>query len=278
LAAVKAQNAEDSNALALEERQSALEYNKELRQIQLQQQQDATTYNQLLRPIQLQQQQDATTYNQLLHPLQLQSAQQGAALNTASYEDRAANLAITNALTVPQLPGESELAVYKKQLAIAMTMEGANKAKALDLVQQNGIRLRLAAAEKGDPQTAQELVYEMNKFSPAFLSSMSPTAQMGVLTDKQLTYSIPKPADAAMQRHLVPSGDAMLRSKMDAAKDAAGMTEVQLQEQYYKYMQEQSKSGMVAMPYEQYRAAIARTTGGAPNSVASRGPSGAPYK
>jgi hypothetical protein len=282
LAAVKAQNSEDANALALAERQSALDYNTQLRPIQLQQQQDAAAYNQQIRPLQLQQAQDAAAYNQQIRPIQLQQAQQGAALNTLGFEDKSANMAITNALTVPQLPGESELDLYKKQLAIAMTMEGTNRAKALDLVQQNGVRLRVAAAEKGDPQTAQELLYEMNKFSPAFLSSLPPAQQMGVLTDKQLTYSIPKPADTAMLKHITPSGDAILKGKLDAAESAAGLSEAKIQKEYLSYLADQAKAGMGAMPYTQYRDAIVRTSGTTPNSVASRatsiGPSGVPYK
>jgi hypothetical protein len=122
----------------------------------------------------------------------------------------------------------------------------------------------------------------MNKFSPAFLSSMAPAQQMGVLTDKQLTYSIPKPADAAMLKHITPSGDAILKGKLDAAESAAGLSEAKIQKEYLSYLADQAKAGMVAMPYTQYRDAIARTSGTTPNSVASRatsiGPSGVPNK
>jgi hypothetical protein len=267
LAAEQAQAASDANALKLAEAQDALNYNAQLRQMQLQQQQDTMAANQQIRP------------------LQIEQAKQQATLGTAGFENKAVDIAVVNALTVPQLPGESELDVYKKQLSIAMQMGGTAQAKALELVQQNGVRLRVSAAEKGDTKTAQDLLYEMNKYSPAFLGSLPPAQQMGVLTDKQLTYSIPKPADVSMLKHVTPSGDAILKGKLDAAKEASGMTEAHIQDAYLKYMAEQAKAGMVAMPYDQYRTAIVRTTGSAGNSVTSRGvvtpgvsPTGVPTK
>lgn len=265
LSAIKAQNAEDANLIKLADDKSALEYNK------------------ILRPLQLQQQQESLAHAQAIRPIQVEQIKQAAIIETSAFNDKATTTAVIDALSIPVLPGESELETYKKKLSVAMQLGGSAQTKALAMVAEEGKRLRVAAAEKGDIQTAQDILLAMNRVTPVSLGSLPPEKQMGVLTDKQLTYAIPKPQDAAMLRHITPSGDTIMKGKLEAAQEAAGLSEAGIQKAYLNYMAEQAKTGMVAMPYQQYRDALVRTTGSAPNSVTARptpgvSPTGVPYK
>lgn len=283
LAAVQAQNAEDANALKLQDAQDALDYNRQIRPLQMQSQQEALAYNQELRPLQLQSMKDIAAYNQALRPLQVQGSAQTAALNTQTYE--AANIANTvkNALMIPQMPGESELDLYKNKLAIAQSLAGPAQAQALIQVQQEGSRLALISGQRGDMATAQQLLEMVSPGpTPTNLAALEPQKQLAWLTNNVLGSQQPKSIDTTMFKHQTPSGDAILKTTMDEANRKSPITEAKIQEGFIDYLKESAKTGITAMPYEQYRKAIVGNTAAAPNSVRGIpnpvGASGVPYK